>query len=218
MIYHAEIRLSYDRERIFRRLHIQPDTPVYEYSLSVFPDLVTLVHQNLHMINCFTLQENTLVLGIPEVDDSEKIVVCLSSCGEEIVSAINTCLEKGNHLEAYILNDLVNEILFNASEQMNRQAVLEARKAGSFLTRRFSPGEGELDLFYQAELLKFFREDPALKHIHLTDSCMIYPEKSMLYLFGADPKNPEISVEHDCSKCPNKDCFFRSVNSAGHCR
>ena len=33
---------------------------------------------------------------------------------------------------------------------------------------------------------------------------------SMLYLYGADQRNPGVSVEHDCSICPNKTCFFRA--------
>lgn len=53
--------------------------------------------------------------------------------------------------------------------------------------------------------------------MRLTESYMLYPEKSMLYLFGADCSNPEISVEHDCGKCPNTSCFFRSTEGPAAC-
>ena len=42
-------------------------------------------------------------------------------------------------------------------------------------------------------------------------------KRPMLYLFGADPSNPEISVEHDCGKCPNTSCFFRSTEGPAAC-
>ena len=97
-------------------------------------------------------------------------------------------------------------------------AIAAAMKESScHLTRRFSPGEQELDLEYQSVLLEAFHGIPALSHVRLTESYMLYPEKSMLYLFGADCSNPEISVEHDCSKCPNTSCFFRSTEGPAAC-
>ena len=65
-------------------------------------------------------------------------------------------------------------------------------------------------------LLDCFRGEPRLSHVILTDSCMLEPEKSMLYVFGADPSFPERSVEHDCSQCPNTTCFFRMEGEASY--
>lgn len=217
MIYFADISIQYDRDRIFRRLRIEPGTHVHDYAAASFPTLAEMAETQLRMVHAYTVQKSFPPVGIPEVDSCDYLVTCLSSCSEEIMAAIGGLLEKSDFLEGYILNDLVNEILFNASDQMNRQIAAAMKTLGCHLTRRFSPGEGELALEYQAPLLETFRGEPSLEHVRLTESFMLYPEKSMLYLFGADRNNPEISVEHDCGKCPNKGCFFRSENGPAAC-
>lgn len=210
MIKYVQTAVQYDRERVFRRLNIEPGTNVYDYALSAFPALETIVREKLRMVHGYTVLSHPAPVGVPEVDDCAYQVVCLSSCSEEITAAIGQLLERGDYLEGYILNDLVNEILFSGSDQMNRRIAAELADADCRLTRQFAPGEGEMELSCQADLLAHFREDPALDHVHLTDSYMLIPEKSMLYLYGADRKNPERSVEHNCSTCPNTRCFFRA--------
>ncbi len=209
MIHYVDVAVQYDRERIFRRLHIAPGTSVCEYAAEAFPALEDLVRRHLEMVHCYTVLEHRDRTGISEVDRGKYVVVCLSSCAQGIVEEITQLLDRGDYLEGYILNDMVNEIFFNASDQMNRVIAAHLRGIGCNLTRRFSPGEGEFALEYQTDLLECFRGESALRDIHLTESYMLYPEKSMLYLFGADPGNPALSVEHDCRICPNLTCFFR---------
>ena len=217
MVYFADITPKYDRNRIFRRLHIQPDTSAYRYAEAVFPALERTARQQLRMTHCYAVEEGAPPMGVPEVDRCRYHITCLSTCSEGITAAITQLLERGDFLEGYILNDLANELLFNASDQMNRQISSVMSESGCHLTRRFSPGEQELGLEYQPVLLSAFRDVPALSHVRLTESYMLHPEKSMLYLFGADCSNPEISIEHDCSKCPNTSCFFRSTEGPAAC-
>ena len=47
MVYFADITPHYDRSRIFRRLHIQPDTTAYRYAEAAFPALERTARQQL---------------------------------------------------------------------------------------------------------------------------------------------------------------------------
>ncbi len=216
MIEFIHAKLQYDQNRIFRRLHIDSGSYVHECSEEIFPQLESLVREKLHMIHCFRILDTPLQLGIPDIDRCEKQVVCLSSCGPEILQAADALIQQGDFLEGYLLNDLTNEILFNGSDQMNRIAEARVEAMNCHLTRRYSPGEGSVPLELQRDLLSCFQNEPALQHIHLTESFMLAPEKSMLYIFGADPRNPKRSVEHDCSQCPNVGCFFRMEGSSSY--
>lgn len=216
MVEFANVTVEYDRSRIFRRLHIEPGTTVYDYCEGIFPSLEEIVRQKLSMYHCYQVSRGEIRVGIPEVDDSAYQVACLSTCTEEILKAVDSLLERGDFLEGYLLNDLSNEILFNASNQMNREIDARLRAAGCHLSCRYSPGEGALELRHQATLLARFRGEAVLGHIALTDTYMLTPEKSMLYLYGADPSLPWIPVEHDCSRCQNVTCIFRTAGvSAG---
>ena len=216
MIEFANVTVQYSRSRIYRRLHIEPDTPVFEYAESAFPALVKLMEENLRMQNCYSIFPRQLCIGVEDVDNAKMQVACLSSCSGAIMDAITGLLDRGDYLEGYILNDLSNEVLFNASNQMNREIAAKLSRQGCRLSRRYSPGEGGVELHCQLPLLDCFRDEPRLSHVTLTESFMLEPEKSMLYIFGADPAYPERSVEHDCSQCPNTSCFFRMEGEASY--
>ena len=216
MIEFANVTVQYSRSRIYRRLHIEPDTPVFDYAEGAFPSLVEAMEEHLHMENCYSIFPRSLSIGVEDVDDAQLQVACISSCSEEILDVIMDMMDRGDYLEGYILNDLSNEVLFNASNQMNREIAAKVAARGCRLSRRYSPGEGGVELGCQRPLLDAFRGEPRLAHVRLTESFMLEPEKSMLYVFGADPSFPERSVEHDCSQCPNTTCFFRMEGEASY--
>ena len=59
MIEFVNAEIQYDQSRIFRRLRIEPDTYVYEYSNEHFPELVEQVKDNLHMLHCFCFSQSS---------------------------------------------------------------------------------------------------------------------------------------------------------------
>ena len=213
MIRYFDAEVTYSKENIFKRLRIEKGTQVYDYSDSVFPRLEKIVKNDLEMVQCYTILDKTLPMNVAEVDNSSRQVICLSSCSDKIMGQIQKLIDAGDLLEGYLLNDLVNDILFRGSDQMNRHIAGEVKRFGFRLSHKFSPGENDIPLSFQEYLLSQFREDKKLDYIHLTNSYMLIPEKSMLYINGADPGNPEISVEHDCSQCSNTTCFFRQVKT-----
>ncbi len=216
MVEFADVTVQYSRSRIYRRLHIEPDTPVYEYSEKAFPNLIRIVEEKLRMENCYSIFPKALTFDIEKVDSAQLQVACISTCSEDILQAVDDLFEAGDYLDGYILNDLANEILFNASNQMNREIADKVAAFGCRLSRRYSPGEDGLELHYQKPLLKCFEGEPRLAHVILTETYMIKPEKSMLYVFGADPAYPALSLEHNCSLCNNVTCFYRMEGEASY--
>ena len=146
MIEFANVTVQYSRSRIYRRLHIEPDTPVFDYAEGAFPSLVEAMEAHLHMENCYSIFPRSLSIGAEDVDNARLQVACISSCSEEILDVIMDMMDRGDYLEGYILNDLSNEVLFNASNQMNREIAAKVAARGCRLSRRYSPGEGGVDL------------------------------------------------------------------------
>jgi hypothetical protein len=135
--------------------------------------------------------------------------VCLTSCSDRISHSIARLLEEGDLLDGYILNDLVNDILFTASEDMNCQLYEEMKAQGYHLTPRFTPGENSLPLEHQRTFLTLLKERRSDLPITLTERFMLRPEKAMLYAYGGDRALPDRPIAHDCSKCSNTACFYR---------
>ena len=62
MVYFADVTPKYDRERIFRSLHIEPGTNAYRYAHSVFPSLEEIAQQ-LCMTHCYSVEEDAPPMG-----------------------------------------------------------------------------------------------------------------------------------------------------------
>ena len=110
-------------------------------------------------------------------------------------------------LEGYLINDLSNEILFNAYLEMNRRISDQLKAENLSLTHRFSPGEPPFDLVNQKKLLGLLQEKIDVP-ITLTSHYMLRPEKSMLYIFGAGRGIEQGSIEHNCATCSVRNCSY----------
>ncbi len=205
----ADTVLRYDRERVFRRLRICPGTEVYERCVESFPALSRIADRTIQIRCGYHVSCGKIRVGVPEVDGCAYQIVCLASCGGEIEGEIRRLMDRGEMLEGYLLSELANDALFDCAGQMDRQIGDLARSAGCRLSHRAVPGEGKVDLRCLAALLAPFREEPSLRCVTLNEAYMLVPERSMLYLFGAGPGLPEISVDHDCGRCSNLDCAYR---------
>ena len=201
----------YSKERIFRRLKILPENEnVYEYANEVFPRLEEIARAEVELLCGYTVIPNTLELDSPEMDSCDLLAVCLAGCTDRIVNKVSAMMDEGEYLEGYILNDLANEILFNASDDMNCQLYEELRQQGYRLTSRFTPGENHLALEHQCTFLAILKEKKPDLPVTLTEHYMLQPEKAMLYAYGGGKHLPERSITHDCANCSNINCFYRS--------
>ena len=88
--------------------------------------------------------------------------------------------------EAYLLDQMVNEILFNAGDDLSRAAAEAVREKGLGLTRRYIPGDDPLPLEVQAQMLDCLKETEEASVLSVSERGALRPEKAALYLFGAD--------------------------------
>ena len=178
--------LKYDKNRIFTRLKLRADPNTNAYAESIFPQLVELLRENIELVLAYNITDNDLTIASPELSSCDMLAVCYCGATQKIVDCVDDLMAKSDFLEGYILNDLANEVLFNASNAMNRRLYNEFKAQG-------------LSLLTQGEPF------PAT----LTEHYMLQPEKAMLYAYGAGTGLPDRSIDHDCSKCPNLSCYMR---------
>lgn len=203
--------LRYDRERIFTRLRIRPDREsVYEYAAEIFPRLERIAAEEAELLCGYTLAPLDRAAGIPLSDGCEGLAVCFVCCSNRIEEKIKAMIAEGELLEGYILNDLANDILFSASDDMNCRLREELHRQDCGMTERLTPGEGSLTLAQQQTLLDILKAKYPELPLTLTERCMLQPERSMLYAYGFGRQLPDRPVDHDCSRCTNESCYYRS--------
>lgn len=201
----------YDKDRIFRQLHLKEEENATKYIHQAFPRLIQATKDNLEITTCYSIQDNEPSFLLPKIDCCKHLVVCFCSCSSKIDLYIQELLESDEFLDGFLINHISNEVFFNASNQMNTQLEQAINQLGLKLTKRHSPGEDNIDMKHQQTLLGLIKEETGIK-ASLTEHFMIEPEKSMLYYFGADSEIESFSTKHDCKTCHSTNCPHRLDN------
>lgn len=94
------------------------------------------------------------------------------------------------------------------------QEELAGRFPGEYLTDRFSPGYGDLPLSLQGELCALL-DAPKRLGLHVTDSCMLNPVKSVTAVIGI-AHSPQPARVRGCGFCTMRNtCTMRKEGN--HC-
>ncbi|KNZ43609.1 hypothetical protein [Acetobacterium bakii] len=211
MVVFTQTEFIYDKDRIFRQLHLKENENATKYTHQVFPKLIKLAKENLKITTCYSIRKNITHLNLPNIDCCKYVVSCFCSCSNKINEVIEDLIQKNEFLDGFLLNHISNEILFNASNQMNTQLENTINYLGLRLTKRHSPGENNIDLQVQENILRNLKDETNLE-VSLTENYMLEPEKSMLYYFGADSQIESHSTKHDCKTCDSINCPHRLVD------
>ena len=167
--------LKYDKNRIFTRLKLRADPNTNAYAESIFPYLVELLRENIELVLAYNITDNDLTIASPELSSCDMLAVCYCGATQKIVDCVDDLMARSDFLEGYILNDLANEVLFNASNAMNRRLYNEFKAQGYHLSTRLTPGENHLSMEYQAQFLSLLTQGEPFPAT-LTEHYMLQPD------------------------------------------
>lgn len=212
MVHFVDTTFAYDREAILRRLKIRPESPAGRHADRYFEELVALAREDMEVTACYCVRDNDLDLGVGNAvkEGCEKLVVGFASSSRRIMNTIIRLMDENRFIDSYLLNELVNDVLFKASEQMNLEIEHKLRGEGLSLSARISPGEQDVEMRYQETLMRVLKEEAEIPAT-LTENYMIDPEKSILYAYGAGSGIEGVPVKHDCANCTFTTCYYREV-------
>lgn len=197
-----------DKDLIFKRMRIDSNSPTYKSISETFNKQVKIIENIVEFESVYLIKENNSTFNIKNIDECEKIAYCFTSIGKEIVNKINEYFFNNDYLEGYLLNELADELVMSSSRQMYQSIKKLVKKDDYNLTKRYSPGECGLDIKFQATVMNELKSETKI-NAHLTESYMIVPEKSTLFIYGIDKNIPESVIDHDCSQCTREDCPYK---------
>jgi hypothetical protein len=192
--------LQVNQESLYRRLRLKTGTPVFE--------AVQCIHSSCLEKTATSVHEN--LIEHPLLDRCEWLLFCFVTIGKPVLEEIDESFNNGRYLEGYLINEMANEAVMSASAQLYEHEKKRLGGRGYHLTRRFSPGDCQLDLSCNRLMMEKLGEMFTLS-AGLTDQTMLDPPKSMLFLYGVDPHLPEQIKDVDCSWCQSLKCDYREV-------
>jgi len=203
-----------NKDRIYNKFHLVENTTSYKCADDAFQELSRIIRKNMKITSLYSIVDDTFGIQFEEIGGYtswQKYVLCFISSKDDINSIVNDMMSAGDYLKGYLLNEIATDVMFNAANEMNKIIKENALKSGYKLTKRYAPGDGVLDLKHQQTILDALKKEVNID-AYLTESYMIVPEKSMLYLFGAE-KNMKgyYDIEENCIECSNLDCQYREI-------
>jgi len=207
-----------NKKQFFNKLHIVKGTETYKSADGVFEGLRQIIEQKMKLYSLYAVVD-TFDLGIFELDTCKKYVLCFISFQNDMSGIIHEMMSSGSYLKGYLLNEMAADALFNASNEMNKIIREQAVKLKYKLTKRYAPGDGEMDIKLQEKILDALNKEVHVP-AHLNEAYMIIPEKSLLYLYGLARDQDTCSSyyadtfngDDSCSQCTNKNCEYRNIN------
>lgn len=242
MVNVLNLEVQINKERIYKNLHLVENTISYKCADDAFLELSQIIRDNMKLTCVYNIVDNIFDFPFKEIESYtswKKYVFCFISSKDNINNIVNDMMSVGDYLRGYLLNEIATDVIFNASNEMNIIIKREVFKLGYKLTKRYAPGDGVLDLIHQQTILDALKKEVHID-AYLTKSYMIVPEKSMLYLFGAENIGKEIKahpcnasnlkeeliekdkkmdedndIEENCSECSNLNCQYRVIIDSG---
>jgi len=197
-----------NKELIYRQMKISKNSKIYEIIESKFDRCLMEIEERINFQNLIIVKKNSKDFGLKNIAFCEKVVFCFSTIGKEIISWISNKFSDGEYVDGYIINEIANFYVMEATNQMYSYIKNELKKSEYNMTIRFSPGECGMPLWNQKIIMEELQKEFSVNG-KLTESFMISPEKSILFFYGADRNIEELKIDFDCSKCNAKDCAYK---------
>lgn len=205
----SDFNIQLDREKIFRIMKCHVDSDAYAEACSVFNKLQSEFSSLIAPKGIFSLTEQLDQLGsIEPANRAKKIVLAAVTLGTPLEDRIQRLFTEGEYLEAMMMDVIADEYLFKMSNVMYDEIIHSCRPLGLKLSCRVTPGDAAMPMAFQKVIFNALQADLNLA-LDITNSFMLRPVKSMMYLYGADEAFSNIQINQSCENCENHECTFR---------
>ncbi|PKL15202.1 MAG: hypothetical protein CVV50_00855 [Spirochaetae bacterium HGW-Spirochaetae-6] len=146
------------------------------------------VYQTLPVTSFTPNSIETENLSIPsaqlsqEFSGSHWITLLAVTAGPKIMGEKELLFAEGQWSQAVMLDAVLSELTDELANHIQKMLLREASLKGFALTRRFSPGYGDLPLSFQKNLLDFLGADKI--GLTLNEGFLLIPEKSVTAVIG----------------------------------
>lgn len=206
----TDFKLNVNHRKVYDVVGTYYDIPQELKTDSSFEMLFKRTKSIIKPKGVFIRKNRNVRCGLKTIDSCSYIYYCLVTLGQDVTEEVDSLFAQDRFPEALIIDEISNEILFNMSSQLYSRIMNNASKAGLGLTRRLSPGDGELPITFQKDIFEGFDRDE-VSGMYIFQGCMIHPAKSMAYIYGADGSIVSRNEEHMCSECQNTYCKRRNI-------
>lgn len=201
-----------DKESILRAVSSYYDLSDINLDKTYF-DLNELAQKAVKPLGVFEIDKMPAFINSSLLKSCENIIYSVFTIGDEITDETDKLFAANEFEKGLILDAISTSILFNISKQLYDRIFefCSSRKLG--LTCRIAPGDGEIDISFQKDIVLKLSNNNDVK-FGLVNDYIVKPFKSLTYVFGADSSIKINKKDHSCHTCGNLNCFMRNSSQS----
>ncbi len=150
-----------------------------------------------------TLQTGKIIAR--QLKKSHTVALFASTAGAVFDKWSKELFNEGDFPGGYVVDCVGSEIVESAADWLEEKLIEELSEKDLKITNRFSPGYCGWDVFEQHKLFSLL--PPEFLGIHLTDSALMVPVKSVSGFIGVGEGVKRLN--YPCAICDMKNCFRR---------
>ncbi|MFD3158084.1 ASKHA domain-containing protein [Haloimpatiens sp. FM7330] len=208
----TDFKINLRKQNILKAIDCYENSPAYDMTLDMYSDFENKINDWIDPVGVYTII-NKNDYSIPVLKCYSSLICCFVTLGEKISNIVNNHFSNGEYLEAMLLDAMSDDILFQLSSQLFNKIYIDTSNNGLGLSTRYSPGDNNFSMEYQSFILENIKKKETLPlDVSLSESYMFTPLKSLGFIYGADKNIKKNKLDHDCSRCNNTNCKFRTSN------
>ncbi len=141
------------------------------------------------------------------VRNAPRTLTVFLTLGKDPEEQVTALFRQERYVLGSLLNTLCDEMLFQMDRQMAGFLQRELLSEHLYMAERLEPR-----VHLSAETLQadFHLLHPSVPFAGITEHGVLFPAKSMMYRIVLSGKPCTVSTLHDCTRCDQPDCLYRS--------
>ncbi len=217
------LSIEIDRERIFSEIgydnggqpparvlslvdeYIENAGELIDPSYSYVIEDVQVVHGSRVLVGKNVVFNSEIVARL--LKRCKKVAVSVVTIGSYLEGTARRLAKDGHLLQASVLDAIGSQAVHKAAEHVQNEIQSWSRTKGLEVSRRFSPGYCDWDIGQQLMVFRAVGRDTT--GVHLTDTCVMIPSKSISGIVGIGSAKDGIGEYNPCGICEKDSCAGR---------
>ena len=204
-----QLQFQIDKEKVFAQLHCTPDSPSYEEMEETYQEILPEISRlcsPLGLLGQGTVPASCRIDG--DGQDMDAIFLLLT-IGQEVSDYSTRAFAEGDYVKG-LMSDAMGDAALFSLEAASLKALQDTCRAWGVGIQRRLEAPQDLRMEIQKEALQQTEADKLLG-LEITEGYMYRPLKTSCNVFVTTADTSVFRAGHNCRKCPNLTCGFRSV-------
>lgn len=140
------------------------------------------------------------------LEQCQRVVMFVVTIGDYLEDMVAWLAQHHHILQSALLDAIGSDAVERVADSVQGKIEKLAHEQGLVTSRRFSPGYCDWDIRQQKVLFRALNAN--LAGVHLTDRCLMIPQKSISGIIGLGPSR-DVEKYNPCKTCDKLDCCGR---------